>query len=90
MTSLSFSLACSDESTQKESMGIVCADMLKGSFYANPLQDVPTSNSFEIQRYITTMSWFMLTKYLAFATFLKSVEIFDCLTESLYFPDTVL
>ncbi|CAN8275410.1 unnamed protein product [Cochlearia groenlandica] len=26
-------------------------DMLKGSFYANPLHDVPTSNPFEIQRY---------------------------------------
>ncbi|ESQ56371.1 hypothetical protein EUTSA_v10025558mg [Eutrema salsugineum] len=26
-------------------------DMLKGSYYANPLQDVPTSNSSEIQRY---------------------------------------
>jgi len=26
-------------------------DMLKGSYYANPLQDVPTSNSYEIQRY---------------------------------------
>lgn len=27
-----------------------CADMLKGSYYANPLQDVPTSDSSEMQR----------------------------------------
>lgn len=30
--------------------------MLKGSYYANPLQDVPTSDSSEMQRYITPVS----------------------------------